>query len=123
MPKQTAEQDAITWEMLQTMLQTSYEGRKDSLGVLVDGAIGVCVSAVNRHGRAATLTIKLDFKSGEDGGMVDIYADVEAKVPKFKPTPVRLFGSKQGQLFSDDPEFVGTIPFKSPPSAATKKEE
>jgi len=123
MPQQTAAAEVINFELLEQMIQTSIEGKKDTLRQTIDGAISMTVAAVHRHGKAGTITIKLDFVPAEENGQIDIFADVDAKIPKPKPLPVRLFGTKRGELFADDPEFVGTLPFTpTKPQPADKKE-
>jgi hypothetical protein len=103
--QQTAEAQTITFELLEQMIQTRFEGTTTTLKDTIENAVQVCVAAVSRHSKGASLTIKIDFNP-EDEGQIDIFADVDVKLPKPKPMPVRLYGTKRGELFTDDPDFV-----------------
>jgi hypothetical protein len=105
MPQQTAAAESITFKLLQQMIQTRFEGLTTTLDQTIENAVQVCVIAVARHSKAASLTIKIDFNP-EDDGQIDIFADVDAKLPRPKPMPVRLFGTKRGELFTDNPDYV-----------------
>lgn len=105
MPQTTAPADAITFELLEQMIQTRFEGTTTSLKETIENAVQVCVAAVARHSKGASLSIKIDFNP-EDDGQIDIFADVDTKLPKPKPLPVRLFGTKKGDLFINDPDYV-----------------
>lgn len=105
MAQQTAPAEAITFELLEQMIQTRFEGTTTSLKETIENAVQVCVAATARHSKASSLTIKIDFNP-EDDGQIDIFADVDTKLPKPKPLPVRLYGTKRGLLFPDDPEMV-----------------
>jgi hypothetical protein len=123
MAQQTAPANAITFELLEQMIQTRFEGTTTSLKDTIENAVQVCVAAVARHSKGATLSIKIDFNP-EDDGQIDIFADVDTKLPKPKPLPVRLFGTKRGELFADDPDYVQPTGMFGKPqpvdSAATK---
>lgn len=105
MAPQTAPADSITFELLETMIQTRFEGKSDTLKQTIENAVQVCVAAVARLSKPASLTIKLDFNP-EDEGQIDIFADVDTKLPRPKPMPVRLYGTKRGSLHANDPEYV-----------------
>jgi hypothetical protein len=105
MPQTTAPADAITFALLEQMIQTRFEGTTTSLKDTIENAVQVCVAATARHSKPASLVIKIDFNP-EDDGQIDIFADVDTKLPKPKPLPVRLYGTKRGELFSDDPDYV-----------------
>lgn len=105
MAQQTAPANAITFELLEQMIQTRFEGTTTNLKETIENAVQVCVAAVARHSKGASLVIKIDFNPDDDG-QLDIFADVDTKLPKPKPLPVRLFGTKRGELFVDDPDMV-----------------
>jgi len=105
MPQSVAPAETITFELLEQMIQTRFEGKTESLKQTIENAVAVCVAATSRHAKSSSCTIKIDFNP-EDDGQIDIFADVDTKLPKPKPLPVRLFGTKRGELFSDDPEMV-----------------
>lgn len=122
MPQTTAPADAITFELLEKMIQTRFEGVTTNLHDTIENAVQICVAATARHSKAASLTIKLDFNP-EDDGQIDIFADVDTKLPKPKPLPVRLYGTKRGELFGDDPEMVkpqGMFPRPTDATEASK---
>jgi hypothetical protein len=123
MTQQTAKAESITFELLEKMITTRFEGTTTTLKETVENAVQVCVAAVSRHSKGASLTVKIDFKP-EDDGQIDIFADVDTNLPKPKPLPVRLYGTKRGELFTDDPDFVqpsGMFPKK--PTAVTDAAE
>jgi hypothetical protein len=101
----TSPADAITFELMENMIQTRFEGKTDTLKQTIENAVQVCVAAVTRHSKGASMVIKLDFNP-EDDGQIDIFADVDTKLPRPKPLPVRLYGTKQGELFINDPDYV-----------------
>lgn len=105
MPQQTAPAEVITFELLEQMIQTRFEGKTDTLKQTIENAVQVCVAAVTRHSKGASMTIKLDFNP-EDDGQIDIFADVDTRLPRPKPLPVRLYGTKQGELFINDPDYI-----------------
>jgi hypothetical protein len=105
MAQTTAPADSISFELLEQMIQTRFEGTTTDLKQTIENALQVCVAAVQRHSKGATLTIKIDL-SPEDDGQIDIFADVDTRLPKPKPLPVRLYGTKRGELFANDPEYV-----------------
>ncbi len=105
MVQQTAPANQITFVLLEQMIKTRLEGKEDTLQQTIEAAVQICVAAVSRHVKQATLTIKLDFQP-QDEGQIDIFATIETKLPKPQPMPVRLFGTKRGELFPDDPEMV-----------------
>jgi hypothetical protein len=105
MAQQTAPVDAINLDLLLQMIQTRFEGTTTNLHDTIENAVQVCIAATARHSKSSTLTIKIDFNP-EDDGQIDIFSDVDTKLPKPKPLPVRLYGSKRGLLFSDDPDMA-----------------
>lgn len=105
MTQQTAPADQITFELLEKMIQTRFEGLTTTLAQTIENAVQVCVAATSRHAKPSSLVIKIDFNP-EDDGQLDIFADVDTKLPKPKPLPVRVFGTKRGELFIDNPEMV-----------------
>lgn len=121
MAQQTAPAETITFDLLEQMIQTRFEGETTNLKQTIENAVQVCVAAVARHSKGATLSIKIDFNP-EDDGQIDIFADVDTKLPKPKPLPVRLYGTKRGELFVDDPDFVqpsGMFPRPTADAATT----
>lgn len=121
MAQQTAPADAITFELLEKLIQTRFEGTTTNLKETIENAVQVCVAATSRHSKDSSLTIKIDFRP-EDDGQIDIFADVDTKLPKPKPMPVRLYGTKRGLLFSDDPDMVQPKGMFAVPPAAQKAE-
>jgi hypothetical protein len=105
MPQTTAAAEQITFELLEQMIQTRFEGKSDTLKQTIENAVQVCVAAVSRHAKPGSVTIKLDF-TPEDDGQIDIFADVDTKLPRPKPLPVRLYGNKRGELYANDPDYV-----------------
>lgn len=103
--QQTAEAKNITFELLEQMIQTRFEGQTTTLKQTIENALQVAVAAVSRHSKGASMTIKIDLNP-EDDGQIDIFADVDVKLPKPKPMPVRVYGTKRGELFTDDPDYV-----------------
>jgi len=105
MTQTTAPAETITFELLEQMIQTRFEGVTTPLKQTIENALQVAVAAVSRHSKPASMSIRIDL-SPEDDGQIDIFADVDVKLPKPKPTPVRLYGTKKGDLFTDDPDMV-----------------
>jgi hypothetical protein len=105
MPQQTAAAEQITFELLEQMIQTRFEGTTTTLKQTIENAVQICVIAVARHAKGASLSIKIDFNP-QDDGQIDIFANVDTKLPRPQPMPVRLYGTKRGELFTDNPDYV-----------------
>jgi hypothetical protein len=63
--------------------------------------LAVLVASVQDVSAPGTLTIKLNVRP--DGPSVEIYAEVDGKVPKRKPRPTTFWPTADGRLSRDDP--------------------
>lgn len=121
MTQQTAPAESITLDLLETMIQTNFEGKKDTLRQQIENAVEICVAATTRHAKPAVLTVRFDFTPADEAGQIDVFADVDTKLPKPKPMPVRLYGTKKGELFVDDPDYVQPAGIFGKPSPTAVK--
>lgn len=95
----------VDFAKLSQLIQAHFEGRKDSLDLMLNGSIQVAIAAAKRHKKGASVTLKLAFVPGS-GNEMDIAADISITVPKPKPAPIMLFADKDGRMLTDDPDQV-----------------